>query len=672
LRNWRRHLPTPLAAGMSPIILLMVFLAPVQPLRAEPAGSAFPPQPLLEELQKRLLAPAPCLPHCADVSRLEMAATPDQLRLIMQVHTQTDTAIPLPVTLESWRPSQLTLDNEPAGSLARDDRGNLWMVMPRGVHRIKITGPIGGHIDEVRIAFPIVPHKGTYAGVGWQASGFRPDSSMQATIALRRIQKHSGSKKEAPAAEVPAFFHVSRTLHLGIQWEVTTHIRRLTFPGEPVVLSVPLLKDASLTTAGLQVSDGMALISMEPEEKEVSFTSVLPISPSIRLTAPEDTPWTETWTLDAAPMWRCAISGLTAVHHQDAAQNWQPQWRPWPGEQVSIAVSRPKAVPGRTFTIDRTRLALTPGKRFSRAVLDLGIRSSQGGHHQIELPEEANLQAVIVDGRTLPVRQDGRLVNIPLEPGAHEVGVQWLQLSGSLNLIKAPRVQVGDTAVNAAVTFHMPDHRWILLAGGPRLGPAVLFWSYLIVVLAAAAGLGKTDITPLGTRHWILLGLGLTQVPAAVAVWVVGWLLVLGYRCRRDAPTNPLAFDLVQVLTVVLTLAALAGLYAAIERGLLGIPDMQIAGNQSTRFQLNWTQDRIGATMPTPWVLSLPQWTYHLLMLTWSLWLAFSLVAWLRWGWGCFSRQGLWKPIAWRWPRRRAKAQAAQPATEAPPPSPTD
>jgi hypothetical protein len=47
-------------------------------------------------------------------------------------------------------------------------------------------------------------------------------------------------------------------------------------------------------------------------------------------------------------------------------------------------------------------------------------------------------------------------------------------------------------------------------------------------------------------------------------------------------------------------------------------------------------------------VVSLPQWIYHLLMLVWSLWLAFSLVSWLRWAWGCFSKEHLWKPVKWR------------------------
>jgi hypothetical protein len=658
LRNWRRHLPVPAGSGAVALGLMLVLLAPALQVRAETVGHPFPPQPLLDELQRRLLEPPPCLPHCADVSRLELAATPDQLRLIMQMHAQVDTAIPLPATQETWRPVRITVDNEPAKSLARDNRGALWMVLPQGVHQVKMTGPTG-RVDEIRIAFPIVPHVGTYAGVGWRALGFEPEGRMGATISLSRILKGSESPTGIQKIDVPAFFHVDRTLHLGIQWSVTTRIRRLTAPGKPAVLSIPLLANASLNTAGIQVKNGIAQVSLGPEETETQFLTAIPIQPTIRLTAPSNVPWTETWTLDAATMWRCVVSGLTVVHHQDASHNWQPQWRPWPGEQVAIEVSRPEPVPGRTVTVDRAQLALTPGQRFSRAALTLGIRSSKGGHHQIELPDQANLQAVTIDGRSLPVRQDGRLVTVPLEPGARTVGATWLQLNDSMTLIRGPRVDVGVAAVNAAVTFNMPAQRWILFAGGPNLGPAVLFWSYVIVVMVAAMGLGKTNITPLRTHQWILLGLGLTQVPAGVAVLVVGWLMALGCRCRMGAPDSPLAFDLIQVLLVIVTLAALTGLYSAIERGLLGIPDMQIAGNHSTRFQLNWFQDRINGQMPSPWVVSPPLWVYRLLMLAWSLWLAFSLVSWLRWGWGCFSKAHLWKPIKWRRKTRPVKDENA-------------
>ena len=165
------------------------------------------------------------------------------------------------------------------------------------------------------------------------------------------------------------------------------------------------------------------------------------------------------------------------------------------------------------------------------------------------------------------------------------------------------------------------------------------------MVLLAAFGLGKIPWTPLKTRHWLLLGLGLTQVEPVVAILIVGWLLALGLREKQALPEAPFYYDLAQFLLVIWTLAALGGLYLAIERGLLGIPDMQIAGNGSSDFLLRWTEDRIGATMPQPWVLSLPMFVYRTLMLLWALWLAQALLRWLSWGWQCFSKGGVWRKV---------------------------
>ena len=233
-------------------------------------------------------------------------------------------------------------------------------------------------------------------------------------------------------------------------------------------------------------------------------------------------------------------------------------------------------------------------------------------------------------------------------------------------MTRAPEVSIGDTgqqAVNASVVFKMGPDRWILWAGGPRLGPAVLFWSYLAIVVLAAVGLGRTTWTPLKTRHWLLLGLGLTQVEPLTAIMIVGWLLALGLRDRYDLAQGSFVFDLSQLVLVVWTLAALAGLYSSIENGLLGIPQMQIAGNGSSDYLLQWTRDRIDSTMPRPWVLSLPMLVYRVLMLVWALWLAMALLKWLSWGWQCFSKRGLWRRVKVR--RTKLPATDAEPEKSA-------
>jgi hypothetical protein len=73
---------------------------------------------------------------------------------------------------------------------------------------------------------------------------------------------------------------------------------------------------------------------------------------------------------------------------------------------------------------------------------------------------------------------------------------------------------------------------------------------------------------------------------------------------------------------------------------------MQVTGNQSSAFLLNWYQDRSLSTLPTATVISVPLMVYRLLMLAWALWLAVSLLNWLKWSWGCFSRNGLWNKAA--------------------------
>ncbi len=102
-------------------------------------------------------------------------------------------------------------------------------------------------------------------------------------------------------------------------------------------------------------------------------------------------------------------------------------------------------------------------------------------------------------------------------------------------------------------------------------------------------------------------------------------------------------FNVMQVFLAILTLAALAALFFAIQQGLLGHPDMQIGGNGSSGHSLRWYQDRIDSELPTAWVLTVPLLAYRISMLLWALWLAIALLRWLRWGWDCFSESSVWK-----------------------------
>ncbi len=630
------------------VVLLVVLCGAL--LRPGPSAAesvAYPPAELLDELRQRLLEKPDCLPHCAEIARMEVVASGDDVQLMMKIHCADRMAVPLPVNRKSWVPEQILLDNAPISGLRLANDGQMWALVPSGVHTVVLTGD-AGDAAAIQLPLPLRPHNASYSVQGWRLDGIDTEGRAGASIQLTRLQSDRSRKEELPANGLPPFLKVERVLHLGLSWKVATTLTRLTPTGTPIVVTLPLVANESVTTAGIQVDQGQALINMAPSQRVASFSSVLKIASPIELAAPRAVPWTETWVLDAAAIWHCETDGIAAVHHQDASGQWQPQWQPWPGERVTIRVHRPAAVSGQTKTIDGVALVVTPGQRFGQGALTLDLRTSRGGQHTVELPPKANLQRVEVNGKNLPVRQDGSYVTVPLQPGSQKVGIQWHHLSSFSTFFKVPEVKVGQAAVNAKVTVNVPDQRWILMVGGPRWGPAVLFWSYVIAIILLSLVLGRLPLTPLKSWHWLLLLLGLTQIPTAMALLIVGWIVVLGLRSKVAMPGHWLPFNGVQVGLVLWTLVALMALFAAVKAGLVGEPEMQIAGNQSNHLVLNWTQDQIKERMPQPWMMTLPVWVFHLLMLVWSLWLAWSLLGWLKWAWQCLGRDGGWKKVTLR------------------------
>jgi hypothetical protein len=169
----------------------------------------------------------------------------------------------------------------------------------------------------------------------------------------------------------------------------------------------------------------------------------------------------------------------------------------------------------------------------------------------------------------------------------------------------------------------------------------------LAVLVVFGIALARLPLTPLRALHWVLLLIGLSQGPLWAAAVVVALWLLLGMRGCIGADLPAHRFQLMQIGLALLTIAAAALLFDAVAQGLLGYPDMQVAGNGSYDHHLHWYQDRFGDRegegLSAVSVLSVPIWVYRLLMLLWALWLANALLGWLRWGWAQYTHQGLWK-----------------------------
>ncbi|HYE37778.1 hypothetical protein [Methylocaldum sp.] len=628
------------------------------------AKADFPNAALLEELKSRLLAPPDCLPQCAEVPLLKIDARRSELRQTLEIHAQELIALPLPVNTAQWTPSKVEVDNTPAEGLFRSQDGGLWLALKPGRHVVTLSGILLAR-DQIQIPLPLKPRRVEASGEGWRIEGIRENGIPDVQLQLVRVSNGDRPSAELPVLEsrpLPPFLEVERTLRIGLDWRVVTVVRRASPSDRPVVVSVPLIEGESVVTPGLQVEDGKVVLNLLPGQHATSWESVLSKGATVNLKAPETTGWIEIWRADISPIWHMKPEGLVVIHHQDAEGNWLPEWRPWPGESVTLRLTRPQGVPGNTLTIDRSRLELNPGIHATDAALMLTLRSSQGGQHAVKLPEHAELQSVSMDGAAQPVRQQGRLVSLPIHPGEQTATLVWRDGSGIRSRLIAPEIDLGIPSVNSATTFSLGQDRWVLLVGGPRFGPAVLFWGVLIVIALLSVALGKLPWTPIKFWQWLLLLIGLSQIPVIGGIVVAGWLLALGWRANMGQKLDDSQFNLLQAGLAVLTLVALSFLLEAVRHGLLGLPDMQIAGNGSNAYSLNWYQDRSGPTLPRPWIVSAPLWVYRVLMLAWALWLAYSLLDWLRWGWNCYASDGLWRPR-----KKKEKSEAAKPVEPVPP-----
>jgi len=193
-------------------------------------------------------------------------------------------------------------------------------------------------------------------------------------------------------------------------------------------------------------------------------------------------------------------------------------------------------------------------------------------------------------------------------------------------------------SANIQSTIQVAENRWVLWASGPQLGPAVRFWGILLTALVAACALGRLPGSPLRSVDWMLLGIGLTQGPLVAAFAVVGWFFVVRWRSTEAFQRLPfLAYNAVQVALVVATVAVVGVLIYVVGEGLLGAPEMFIAGNQSTQTQLQWFQARSGNLLPACGCVTVSIWWYRFLMLLWALWLAVSVLRWLATAWKAFG-----------------------------------
>lgn len=645
LRTEKR--PTGNLPGVAAVAFLFALSAMPQVAAADEPSDA-----RLAELKARLVKPPSCLPNCVSVSSLDVRLA-DELVIVATVHTGANTAYKLPGPATALSRLRLLVDKKDVTAVRLEADGAYYLQLPPGVHEVELRAQLVS--DRTTLDLGTAPERVQLSSTGWTVSGVNDLGRVEGgTLTLQR--EVGASKKadgeQATGAEksevaVPPFFVVRRVISLSVTGQVVTQIDRLSDVTAPELLQLPLLAGERLTTPAIEVREGRAIIPFPRELRSFTLNSTLSLpdvgSPfTLRLTAPERSATTETWEVQCGVVWHCTTSGITATSHIKAGQAFAV-FHPWPGESLELSALQPQAAPGSSLTVQKATLTLNPGIRLSQGNLQMSVLTTAASVHTVTLPAGAKLDAVEVDGVAQAVKAEDGKVRISLSPGVRQISVRFQERSGLSVLYRAPRISVGAAGVNFRTVLDLPEKRWLLMAGGPPQGPAILLWGYLVLILVAAFLLPRLPFAPLKTWQWILLGLGLTQVPSAVALLVAGWFFAIGSRPHWPKMSR-FRHNVMQLSLIAYTVVFLIVLTVAVYEGLVSSPDMEVTGAGSYGSHLVWVSDRSSGVFAPVWSLSLSIWVWRIFMLAWALWLSRSLLTWLKWAWERVSAEPFWAP----------------------------
>ena len=611
----------------------------------QPVQADTPSPELLRELEARLTAPPDCVPQCADIIEAVVAASADSVTINLVVNAHEDVAIPLPGSARGWRPDAVAIEGSPYAEILRAPNQDFWLRVPAGRHSVTLRGSADG-ADNLEIAFPTPPRVIEASGDAWFIAGIKDRRLLSGSLQLTRLQTASGGDATPrwESNRFPSFVQVTRFVELGLDWRVTTTVQRLAPVQGAITLELPLVDGESVLTDNMTVNDGRILVSMNPTQGRVTWQSTLPRKSPLQLAAGPGTSWKETWRVGVGAVWHADFSGVPESESGDNGDGVRiAEFNPRGGEVLTVVATRPDAVPGNTLVFDSVTVSVAQGARSRTSTLSLNYRSSRGEQHVIHLPADADVTRVTIDGRTESLRAtDGELA-LDILPGEHTVQVEWREEGDIGAVSRTPEIDLGAAASNISLRQVLPENRWLLATNGPRLGPAVLYWSELAFMILLALVLGRIDWTPLSTWQWLLLGLGFSTFNWPVLMLVAAWLVVVGGRDRLRVDMSWWRYNLVQVGLVLLTIAALGAIVVSLPLGLLGTPDMHVTGNGSWHNELSWFADRSDSVLPTTMAFTVPMWIYKALILAWALWLSFALLQWLPWTWKCFSRDGYFR-----------------------------
>jgi hypothetical protein len=448
------------------LVLGLVGFISLLPLSSH--AQPFPSLDLLSSLRKRLTRDD-CLRDCAFLNSLSVRARGDMVEIAASVHSQALWNFPLPFITAHPRPllAAVTLDGVPYHGILRQNESSLFGRVPPGRHEIALTYMLAPK-DEVREFRVVSPNDaGTVSLVtpDWNCDGLSDSFTIEKPLVFTR----KSEVKEQIKAEEPlitphlltrSIYRIDRSLLFSDSLRMTTLVMR-EGEGEPSSLRIPLLKDETLQDTQLKIeftndSHRELVLPFPSDVPSVSFTSILPSSPSFVLPAIPSVP--QKWHFSCPSHLHCELQENTSVATKAL------EWEQPDGVAGQLRIIPLTPVSGTHTVINDVHLNTKSLGSKEQHTLSGTVRSVESTTFSVTLPESSEDIESVSQGNVVSVKNG--VVEIPfvVSPGFTSFQVSWKSPRSLLFFIRSPPIQFTHRGTSGKLTLEVPP-RYALLGG---------------------------------------------------------------------------------------------------------------------------------------------------------------------------------------------------------------
>lgn len=624
-------------------------------------ASKVPDKDIIEDLRRYLAKPPACHPSCYAINRSQLTVDDDNIHWSLSATAAAETALALPTSAD-WHLQSLKLNGQDARHLLlRQTAGQdsvLYLKVAAGLHQVEIKA-VAPH-PQLTFDIPSAHHHFSLILSAWTSLQGREASEQTlaaGTLQLERTPAVPASGKTLDArnsADSQSFnyLEVTRHLNLGVRSTLHTTVRRVAPKRGEIKAKIPLWPGERPVTPIL-LESGYAVVQMEGDS--VSWQSELQPVDHLSLTSEAGRDFYETWLIQVGPLWQVQFSGIDPVN-QSESDTLMYKFRPEPEDVLQVAVSRPAAKQAPLQSIEQVDLRYEFGESQHQGDLHIQLLAASAGDYTLHLPATAALETATLDGNPVFNIEQGK-VTVPLTPGEHTLHLQWQDKATPGFKQQLPNIESSLALANIHLTLTPKNGSWLLGVFGPPLGPAILFWGVLAVIVLGACVLYRVQYRlehryaafrlPMKNYDWLLLGVGTSTLWHYAMLPIALWLFLLGWRNmlnpRQLFAGKPQVFHGLQFMLAGLSLFVVGLLIYLIPVSLLSSPHMFVQGNNSTVHHLQWFQDSASQMVPEAGFYAAPQWLFRGFMLVWCLWLAHKILNWLHFAFTALQHQSLWR-----------------------------